>query len=285
MNTTNRYKHLAIWISIIANILLFVAKYIAGIRDGSIALIADAWHTLSDTVTSIIALFAILLAQKPADDEHPFGHGRAELIAALVIGVLLAVIGLNFAKEGVERLIDGSRVKYSRLAIIVTVLSVLAKELMAQFNFFAAKKSGSDVLRADGWHHRSDALSSIVVLVGIFVNEFFWWMDGAVGILVSLMILNAARIVLKEAVSPLLGEKPDQILIKKVKRICADISEKNISPHHFHVHKYGMHTELTFHVVLEGSTPLDDAHELCHLIEEKIRTQLNIEATIHFEPH
>ncbi|MCC5931088.1 MAG: cation transporter [Cyclobacteriaceae bacterium] len=278
------YKLTAIWISLSANFLLFIFKYIAGTKDGSIALIADAWHTLSDSVTSFIALIAVNLASKPADDEHPFGHGRAELIAALVIGVLLAMLGINFIREGIDRLIDHRIVEYSQLAIIVTISSIVVKELMAQFSFYAGRKTGSEVLRADGWHHRSDALSSIVVLAGIFTNHFFWWIDGVAGLIVSLMILNAARVVLKEAINPLLGERPDQNLIKKIKHICSKVSGTNIEPHHFHIHRYGMHTELTFHVRLDGDMSLSDAHELCKDIENKVREKLNVEATIHFDP-
>lgn len=278
------YKLTAIWLSLSANFLLFVFKYIAGTKDGSIALIADAWHTLSDSVTSIIALIAVNVAAKPADEEHPFGHGRAELIAALVIGVLLAILGFNFIREGFERLINHQTVEYSRLAIVVTLSSIAVKELMAQFSFYAGRKTGSEVLRADGWHHRSDALSSIVVLAGIFTNHYFWWIDGVAGLIVSLMILNAARVVLKEAINPLLGERPDQHLIKKVKHICTKIAGGNIEPHHFHIHRYGMHTELTFHVRLDGNMPLSDAHALCKVIENKVREKLQVEATIHFDP-
>ena len=158
MKDINKYISREGWLSIIGNIFLFVLKYWAGIVTGSIALIADAWHTLSDSVSSVIVLIGGKISQKPADEEHPFGHGRAEHIAAIIIGVLLAIVAFDFIVSSIEKFGTHEKTVFGTIAWIVTIVSILVKEGMAQYAFWAAKKANSSILRADGWHHRTDAL-------------------------------------------------------------------------------------------------------------------------------
>ena len=273
------------WLSIIVNILLFGLKYWAGIVTGSIALMADAWHTLSDSVSSVIVLIGAKVSVKPADKNHPFGHGRAELIASIVIGVLLSIIALNFIQESVDKLRNHQKVIFGTIAIVVTIVSIIIKEGLAQFAFWAWKKTTSTILKADAWHHRSDAISSAIILIGIFTGKYFWWIDGVLGILVAILILYASYEIFRDAVNPLLGEVPDKNLLKKIHEICIRSTDTDIiSAHHYHVHKYGDHTELTFHVKLPGKMNLNEAHDIASKIEATIKSELNIEATIHMEP-
>ncbi len=272
------------WISILVNVLLFGLKYWAGIASGSVAIIADAWHTLSDSITSIIVVISIRIASRPADEEHPFGHGRAEIMAATIIGVLLAVIAVEFFIESTQRLVQREAASYGTIAIVITALSVLAKEGLARYSIIAGKKSGSRSIKADAWHHRSDAISSLVILAGIFLNKFIWWIDGAMGMLVALLILHAAYGILKDVFNAILGEKPDKQILNKINDICLKHYESAVYPHHIHVHHYGEHTEMTLHIKLEKSLTLEGAHNITSMIEDDIRTELGIEATIHTEP-
>jgi cation diffusion facilitator family transporter len=272
------------WISILVNILLFGLKYWAGIASGSVAIIADAWHTLSDSITSVIVVISVWIASRPPDEEHPFGHGRAEILATTIIGVLLAVIAVEFSIESVQRLVRREAANYGTLAIVVTALSVGAKEGLARYSIIIGKKTGSRSLKADAWHHRSDAISSVVILAGIFLNKFIWWIDGAMGILVALLILHAAYGILMEVFHAFLGEKPNKQIVNKINEICTKHYESAVYPHHIHVHHYGEHTEMTFHIKLEKSLSLEGAHNITSMIEDDIRTELGIEATIHTEP-
>ena len=158
-------------------------KYWAGVVTGSVAIVADAWHSLSDALTSVVVILGVKVSLLPADEEHPFGHGRAEQIGSAIIGTLLAVVAFNFILEATGRLRVREEVVYGSLAIVVTASSILVKEALAQFAFWTGKKLDSKSLLADGWHHRSDALSSIIVLAGIFLGRQLWWMDGALGII------------------------------------------------------------------------------------------------------
>jgi len=272
------------WLSIISNIILFGLKYWAGIVTGSIALIADAWHTLSDSVSSVVVLLGVKVSEKQADDEHPFGHGQAEHIASIVISVILALIGINFIIESTSKLINKESVQFGSLAITITVISIIMKESLAQFAFWADKKMHSNILKADAWHHRTDAISSALILVGILLGDYFWWIDGVLGNLVALLILYAAYEIFHESASPILGKNISDELINEIKDICEEHGIERHRPHHFHLHQYGKHIELTFHIKFPRNQSLDDTHHLATLVEEQIRMKYGFESTIHIEP-
>ncbi len=283
-NSSNRLAFTEGWLSIVVNFILFGLKYWAGIVTGSVAIIADAWHTLSDSITSVIVIVGTKASQKPADKEHPFGHGRAEIIAAVIIGVLVAVIGFEFVLESIQKLKGGEATQFGIIALIVTIVSILTKEAMAQFAFWAGRKTNSRSLKADGVHHRSDALSSIIILAGIFFGPYFWWMDGVLGLIVAALLFYAAYDILKDAISTLLGEEANEGLTQQIREISNKCCSNELNMHHFHLHHYGNHQELTFHIKLDGGMKLEEAHEIATKLENEIKNNLNITATIHMEP-
>ena len=272
------------WLSIAGNISLFILKYWAGAVTGSIALIADAWHTLSDSFSSVIVLIGIKVSNKPADREHPFGHGRAELIASLVIGMLLLFIAFNFLTESINRLQTHQSVDYGTIALIAVIASIIVKEALAQYAIWAGKKTRSNTLKADGWHHRTDAISSVLILIGIFLGKYFWWIDGVLGLIVTGMIAWAAYEILRDAIHPLLGEKPSEKLKQRLHEISREALGFDPEIHHIHLHRYGDHVELTFHVTLPSEMTLKSAHEHVVKLEEKIQEELDMIPTIHTDP-
>ena len=282
-NNTTNYTLLEGWISITANVILFFLKLWVGLLTGSVALTADAYHTLTDSISSGIVIFSGWLSSKPADDEHPFGHGRSDLIFSIIIGVMLAWIGFEFIVKSVDQLRNGISVDYGGLAIVVTIISIIAKELMAQFAFWAARRDDNPILKADGWHHRTDALSSIIVLIGILFSSYFWWVDGVLGIVVAVTIFFASYEILRNSINRLIGERPEQELIGRINTIIHALNP-DVTPHHFHLHRYGNHAELTIHLTMAPDLTLKQAHDQAHNIERELREQLDIEATIHMEP-
>ena len=152
-------------LSAVVNTALFLLKLWVGNRSGSISIVADAWHTLSDTATSLVVIFGFWMSTRPKDSKHPFGHGRSEVIAALVIGTLLAVVGFNFFRESLVELRGRTAAEFSRAAIVVFAVSVVVKEGVAQFSIRAGRRINSPSLAADGWHHRSDAIASGLILL------------------------------------------------------------------------------------------------------------------------
>ena len=271
--------------SILGNCVLFVLKLWAGLVTGSVALVADAWHTLSDSVSSVILLIGIYVSSKPADKEHPYGHGRAEVIASLFIGLILVIISINFLYESINKIIERETVRYGTIAFIATIVSLITKEVMAQVSFAACRNEKSHALFADGWHHRSDAFTSLIILIGMILGPYVWWIDGALGAFVSVMILILAYRIVKESINPLLGETPDKELIDKVKNIGEDVYPGELYLHHFNIHRYGNHTELIFHIKLPGHYRLEEANKITGLFIKKIRAELNIFATIYIDAY
>lgn len=284
MDQKNRYGYQEGFISIITNLVLFGLKYWAGIVSGSLALIADAWHTLSDSASSIIVVGSVKLASRKADKRHPFGHGRYQEIASIFIAFLLGIIAYEFLTDSIEKFRQHEATQFGTLAIVVTSISVAVKEGLAQYAYWAYRKTGFETLRADGWHHRSDALSSAMVLVGILLGNRFWWMDSLLGGIISLMLFYAVFEIVKNSVDKLLGEHPDELLIGRVKEMIKKVSKMDIYPHHFHLHTYGDHRELTFHIMLQGDLDITSGHQIATDIEDAIREEIGIEATIHIEP-
>ncbi len=271
-------------ISIFVNIGLFAFKFWAGVVSGSIALTADAWHTLSDSISSLVVIFGAKLASKKADKDHPFGHGRWELISSIIIAVFLGLIGFGFISDSVSHLHTKESANFGTFAIVVTIASIVSKELLAQYAFFLGKKSGSSAVKADGWHHRTDALSSLVILIGILFKNQFWWIDGALGIVVSLMIFYAAYKILMESVHKILGEVPGTELIEEVQFHIRSLYKYDLYPHHFHIHNYISSKELTFHIKIENDISVEEGHAIATAIEELVDEKLSLRSTIHIEP-
>lgn len=280
-----RLNYLAGIISIIANALLFALKYWAGLVSGSVALLADAWHTLSDTLSSVAVLIGVKMSSRKADKKHPFGHGRIENLVAILIGVMLAIVAYEFITQAIDKLRNPeSKAIFGTLAIVVTAVSIVVKEGMAQFSFYIARKTGNTSVKADGWHHRSDALSSIVVLAGIFLQDYFWWIDAVLGICVSVILMVAVYKIIREAVDKLMGERVPDEIIAQVKTIIQETIGGDLQVHHFHIHNYGTHSELTFHINLPPDMTILEGHGIADRIEKQLRETMGIESTIHIEP-
>jgi len=270
--------------SAIINTILFGIKLWVGILSNSIAMIADAWHTLSDTLTSVIVIFGFWVSKRPPDEEHPFGHGRAELISAVIISTLLAVVGINFMVDSVNQLRHREAIIFGKLAIIVFLISAIIKEGLAQFSFWAGKQIDSKALIADGWHHRSDAIAAALIVIGGLASQYVWWIDGALGLLISALILKAAYDTFRQTSDMLLGEEVTVHVETKIKEIvCETIGDEYIA-HHFHCHNYLKHKEVTFHVYCPQNENLVQIHDKVDKVEKVIREKLMIEATIHPEP-
>ncbi|GHV49307.1 cobalt transporter [Bacteroidia bacterium] len=271
-------------VSVIVNTVLFALKLWAGIVSGSIALVADAWHTLSDSLSSVIVIGAVKLSSRKADKEHPFGHGRWEQIAALFIAFLLAVIAYDFLKGSIEQFNKKETAHFGLFAIVVTVLSILVKEGLAQYAFYIGRKTENTSIKADAWHHRTDALSSLVVLVGILFAGHFWWIDSVLGVIVSIMLFYATYEVAKEAITKLLGEQPDSRLVERITEAVKLACPGDLQLHHFHIHNYVSHQELTFHIKLDNQLSILEGHRIATDIEIMIQESFHIIATIHVEP-
>ena len=274
-------------LAIIVNAALFVLKFWVGMITGSVALMADAWHTMSDSLTSIFVVIAAKLASRKPDKEHPFGHGRWEPIATLIISFILAIIGYQFLSDSITRFQNREAVVYGTLALVVTGASILAKEGSAQYAFYLGRKFDNPVITADGWHHRTDSLSSVIVLAGIVITRFIdglWWMDSVLGVFCALAIFYAAYKIMIEAITRILGESVKQTFIDELNSEVKKLYHNDLKLHHFHLHNYISHQELTLHMMIQQDATIKSGHDIATKIEQMIMEKYGMDATIHIEP-
>lgn len=271
-------------VSILVNTALFAAKYLIGVMFSSIAVLADAFHTLSDSLTSVVLIVGYKVADKPPDKEHPFGHGRAEFIGGLIIGVLLAVIAYNFIVASYEKLVTRVSLEYSDLLVLVLAISTLIKVGLTLWAYKLGCSHRSQPIIADAWHHASDSAATGLLALAIFLGKSYWWLDGVLGLAVSALILLTASKVVYDASSELLGKAPSKVELSKLIEVVREAHPLVSRIHHVHFHKYGDHIEVTLHINLPSSMPLREAHEVATMIEDAIRKKLGYEATVHVEP-
>jgi cation diffusion facilitator family transporter len=272
------------WASIWLNALLFGLKFWAGLTTGSVAMVADAWHTLADSLTSIIVIVGFRLGARPADAEHPFGHGRAEVIAAIVIGTLLAVLGVGFGQEAIQRLLRHESATFSWMALVIFGTSALLKEALARWSVAVGRRIDAPSLVADAWHHRSDAIASGIIVVGALVGSRLWWVDGLLGLAVTALILHAAWDVIRDAAERLMGAAPDAGLEARVRELVAAVAPAEATAHHLHLHDYAGHRELTLHLSLDPAMTVAQAHAIAARVEQALAREVGVDATVHVDP-
>ncbi len=282
-----KYGYLEGTVSIVGNALLFVIKFILGLFLNSIALIADSIHTLSDVATSAVVIFGFKVSKKPSDKEHPFGHGRAEYIATLIIAILLVVTGLGFIEQSIDRIINAVQITNLDYAIpvgIVLIISAFLKEWMARFSFAIGKKINSDILVADAWHHRSDALASVAIGISL-IGSYYGYMilDPIFGVIVSLIIIYVGILLGKTSSNYLIGQAPDKELIETIKEIAKSVNGvKDV--HSISVHDYGNSKVITLHAEVDNNLTMDEAHVIADELENKVMEKTSHSTIIHVEP-
>jgi cation diffusion facilitator family transporter len=289
-NTSNAkvrgaYGMLSGYIGVICNIFLFLIKLIGGFVINSISVTADAFNNLSDAASSIVTLVGTKLSQKPADKEHPFGHGRSEYISAFIVAFLVLQVGLTCLKSAFGKILKPEPVLFHIGILILLVLSVLIKLWLAFFNKSMAKKINSSVLKATGTDAFGDVLITSVTIISILIGKFTGLkIDGWMGAIVSLVVLLAGFNIAKETLEPLLGEAIDKEtydgITKKVE------SYKGIlGCHDLIVHNYGpSHIMATIHVEVESKENLEGVHEIIDKIERDILREMGIFIVIHVDP-
>ncbi|MEZ0393881.1 MAG: cation diffusion facilitator family transporter [Desulfurococcaceae archaeon] len=271
-------------VSMIVNTLLFVVKYYYGMIFNSIAVIADSVHTLSDSLTSAVVVMGFWVAYKPPDEEHPLGHGRAEAVASAVIGAMLVMVGVDFLQRSYSKLVAREGLIPSMALVWVLAASAAIKEALASWAMALGRRYRAQSLVADAWHHRSDAIASALLALAIAFGGSLWWLDGALGIAMSAMIVYVAAQLVVESGRELMGRGPTREELRRLEEVVRGASRRVSDLHHVHVHRYGEHVEATLHVRMEPSATLEEAHAEATRIEEAIRRELGWEATVHVEP-
>lgn len=271
---------------IIFNILLSVAKVIIGLFVHSIAIMADAVNNIFDTISSVVTLLGFKLSEKPADREHPYGHGRIEYISGLLISIIVIIIGLQFIKSSVMRILNPDVVKFDKLSFIIMILSILVKVFITILNKKAGKMIDSKAMKATSIDSLGDVFTTMVVIVPMISSLFTdVQIDGYFGVLVSLMIIKNGIEMIKETIGPILGEEPDKDLIEKIyKDLEAEPLIKNV--HDFHAHNYGPdNVYISLDVEMPAHLTIEQAHNVIDSWERTLEEKYNINIIIHVDPY
>ncbi len=279
------YGTLGAVVGIFLNICLFTGKYLAGFFSGSIAIMADAFNNLSDAGSSFISLIGFVFSGKKPDLDHPFGHGRIEYLAGLGVSFLILLMGVELAKNSVQKILHPVSVQISTLSIVVLSASILVKLYMAYYNHAIGKKIRSATMAATATDSLSDAAATTVVLLAmLFLAVTGINIDGYCGILVAVFILAAGIGAAKETVSPLLGQAPDPEFVKEIKELVMQ-HEEVLGIHDMAVHDYGPgRVMVSLHAEVSGDGNIYELHDLIDRIERELKEKLHCETVIHMDP-
>ncbi|BDR65378.1 cation diffusion facilitator family transporter [Clostridium tetani] len=281
----NSYGFLGSMVGILSNTILFIVKIVVGILSNSISVTADAFNNLSDVASSVITLIGFKLSSKPADKEHPFGHGRIEYISALVVSFMVILVGLEFVKTSYNRIVNPVDINFQVIPFILIVLSIFTKVWLSRFNKYIGDSINSSALQASSFDALSDVITSSCVALSLILSMWISFpIDGYIGIVVSLFIMYSGYTLIKETLNPLLGEAADPQLVK-------DITEETLNypyiggVHDLIVHNYGPGRCLaSIHAEVPDNISIVDIHEIIDKAEKEISEKLNLELVIHMDP-
>lgn len=269
----------------VLNILLSAMKMLLGFLMGSVAVTADGVNNLSDAGGSLVALISVRMAQKPQDEDHPFGHGRIEYLGALVVGVLIAFFGVELIKSGVESIMAGKAAAFSIVTFVLLAVGVMVKGWMSVFYRKLGKMTDNPTLLAASKDSMGDAVSTSVIALATLVSHLTGWpLDGYAGVLVALLVLKAAWDVLSDTVNRLLGGKPDVELGKKIVAMLMEYPGI-LGVHDLVIHDYGPGRSMaSIHAEVSADCDLVETHEVIDMAEREMADKLQLPICIHLDP-
>ena len=280
-----QYGVLSSIVGIFCNIILFVLKFIIGTMANSIAIISDGFNNLSDCASCIVTLFGYKMAAKPADKDHPFGHGRMEYLTSLVIAVVILFVGVELLKGSWAKIWQPEQVEFSVVAVCSVVISVSIKVWMGFFNRNLGKKINSTVMLATSKDSFNDVLATSATLIALVAALFTDApIDGIIGIVVSVFILISGYGIIKETVDQLLGQPADPKLVNDIKNMVEE-TDVAIGMHDLIIHSYGPGKLIgSVHVEVDGKGDIMEIHDAIDELERNIYDELNVMITIHMDP-
>ncbi len=281
------YGTLVSVVGILLNLLLFVAKFLAGSLFGSVAIVADAMNNLSDSGAQIISLISFRISSKPADREHPFGHARIEYVASMIVAFLVLLIGVELFRESLGKIFHPQPPEQSWISVAVLGGSILVKLWLGLFNRRIGNRIDSAVMRATAADSLSDVLSTAAVLLATLVMLLFPTvqlnLDAYMGLIVALLILLAGAKILNETKNAILGQAPAEETVSRIRETVAKYPGA-LGIHDLVVHNYGPgHILASLHVEVDGREDMFVSHDMVDTIEQELR-RAGIEATIHMDP-
>lgn len=294
MKDSTRPIIVATWVGIIINTLLAIVKAIGGILSGSRALIADALHSTTDIVGSVVILFAVKIANKPPDEEHPYGHGKAENIASIIVALLLIVVGIEISLSSIKVFFGDIPQAPGQIAIYILIGAIVVKELLFYYKLILGRKYNSTALISEAWHHRSDSLSSLAALVGVglaMVGEYFQiagliYGDAIAGIIVSVIVIKVGYDLAKDSANVVLEQVLDQEAIQKYIETVHSI-DGVIEINELLARTHGRYIIIDIKLSVDPNISVKAGHDIAHLTKSALIEQhTEVEdVLVHINPH
>lgn len=275
-------------ISIILNCLLTLIKFISGVISKSSAMISDSVHSLSDVLSTFVVIIGVKISNKKADSDHPYGHERIECVSAIILSGMLFVVGALIGINGIKNVTNSSNlVMPGVLALIASIISIISKEAMYQYTIRVSKKINSAALKADAWHHRSDALSSIGSFIGILGSRLgFKIFDPLASVIISLCIIKVSIDIFKDAIDKMVDKSCDKEVIDKVISVIEkNESVKNIDD--IKTRQFGNKAYVDVEISVDENLLLKDAHKIAEEIHDSVENEINIvkHCMVHVNPY
>ncbi|MDF2822174.1 MAG: cation transporter [Clostridiales bacterium] len=284
-NVRTAYGILASIVGIICNVLLFGVKLTIGAFLNSISVMADAFNNLSDASSSVISFWGIKLASKPADEDHPFGHGRIEYISALIVAFFVIEVGITFFKNSIAKIKNPEVISFSVISVSILILSIGIKLWLGFFNRKLGKKINSSVMKATAADAFGDVITTFATICSILISFYFGYnIDGYMGLVVSIIVIIAGINIAKDTLKPLIGEAPDpefcNAIINRVESY-----EGIMGSHDLIVHNYGPTRRMaSIHAEVPNDVCIEDSHELVDRIEREVSKEMGTFLVIHMDP-
>lgn len=279
------YGKLAGMVGVISNLFLCAIKVIAGVLSASISIIADGINNLSDATSSIITLVGFKLAALPEDEDHPYGHARSEYLAGLIVSIIIIFVGLSLGKSSIGKILHPKTLTFTFLTIAILVISILVKIWQACFNYKAGIKIDSSTLKATAIDSRNDVIATSIVLLSVIITKYTGInIDGYLGVMVAVFIILSGIGLIKETSSPLLGEAPDEDLVKQIAQMALSY-DGVLGIHDLVVHNYGPSKIFaSIHIEVDASVDILKSHDMIDTIEKELGQQLHIHFVVHMDP-
>ena len=272
-------------VGIVCNIILSFSKFFAGIITSSIAISADAFNNLSDAISSIVTLICFKTSGSPADKDHPFGYGRIEYVSGLIVSIAIIFMGIEFTKSSVEKLFNPEPVTSGIIPIIILVISMIIKLWLGNFNNKIGSIINSTAMKATAFDSLGDAIITLTILVGMIITYFTKIsIDAYLGIGVALFIIFTGISMIKETLSPLLGQSPNPEFVKKIYKTVEEFPEI-LGIHDLTVHNYGPgRSFISFHAEVNAKRNIMEIHDEIDMLEKKLKDKFKCQAIIHMDP-
>ena len=272
-------------VGIVCNVALFLAKLVAGLLTASISMTADALNNLSDAGSSIVTLIGFKMSGKPADDEHPFGHGRMEYISGFIVSVAIILVGIELIRSSIDKIIHPEEVTFSILSVVILLVSIGVKLWMGLFNRKLGKMIDSAALKATAMDSISDVVTTSTVLLGILVSVLTGFsIDGYAGVIVAIFILYTGFMTAKDTLNLLLGEAPDVKFVQEIEKEVLSY-EDVVGVHDLIVHNYGPgRSVISLHAEVPCHIDILKIHDTIDTIERDLKKKFGCDCVIHMDP-